>query len=62
MGKVLGLTKNNDQYEDVPDDLKWAIPLHEHLLPGHSHPKPAKANIVDLNDQRANNTQELVQG
>jgi hypothetical protein len=31
MGKVLGLTKNNDQYEDVPDDLKWAIPLHEHL-------------------------------
>ncbi|MBX7232060.1 MAG: hypothetical protein K1X29_08235 [Bdellovibrionales bacterium] len=31
MGKVLGLTKNNDQYEDVPDELKWAIPLHEHL-------------------------------
>jgi len=31
MGKILGLTKNNDQYEDVPDDLKWAIPLHEHL-------------------------------
>ena len=31
MGKVLGLTKNNDKYEDVPDDLKWAIPLHEHL-------------------------------
>ena len=31
MVKVLGLTKNNDQYEDVPDELKWAIPLHEHL-------------------------------
>ena len=31
IGKVLGLTKNNGQYEDVPDDLKWAIPLHEHL-------------------------------
>ena len=31
MGKILGLTKNNDQYEDVPDDLKWAIPLHQHL-------------------------------
>lgn len=31
MGKVLGLTKNNDQYEDVPDDLKWAVPLHEHF-------------------------------
>ncbi len=32
MGQVLGLTKNNDLYEDVPDDLKWAIPLHEHLV------------------------------
>ena len=31
MGEVLGLTMNNDQYADVPDDLKWAIPLHEHL-------------------------------
>lgn len=31
MGKVLGLTKSNDLYEDMPDDLKWAIPLHEHL-------------------------------
>ena len=25
----LGLTKNNDRYKNVPDDLKWAIPLIE---------------------------------
>lgn len=31
MGKVLGLSVNNDKYKDVPDSLKWAIPLHEHL-------------------------------
>ncbi len=29
MGKVLGLTKNNEKYADVPDRLKWAIPIHE---------------------------------
>lgn len=29
MGKVLGLSTNNTKYTDVPDSLKWAIPLHE---------------------------------
>ncbi|OFZ10840.1 MAG: hypothetical protein A2Z20_03775 [Bdellovibrionales bacterium RBG_16_40_8] len=29
MGKVLGLTRNNQKYENVPDKLKWAIPIHE---------------------------------
>jgi hypothetical protein len=29
VGKILGLTKNNDKYKDVPDRLKWAIPAHE---------------------------------
>ncbi len=29
MGKVLGLTKNNHKYKNVPDKLKWAIPIHE---------------------------------
>ena len=28
-GYVLGLTRNNDQYADVPDKLKWAIPIYE---------------------------------
>lgn len=27
--EVLGLTRNNDRYRNVPDDLKWAIPLIE---------------------------------
>jgi len=27
--EVLGLTRHNDQYKNVPDDLKWAIPLIE---------------------------------
>lgn len=31
MSNVFGLTKRNDYYADVPNDLKWAIPLHEHL-------------------------------
>ncbi len=29
MAKILGLSKNNDKYANVPDALKWAIPLHE---------------------------------
>lgn len=29
MGKVLGITKNNKDYKDIPDNLKWAIPIHE---------------------------------
>ncbi len=28
--EVLGLTRNNDKYKNVPDDLKWAIPLVEY--------------------------------
>lgn len=31
MSKVIPLTKNPKQYEDVPDGLKWAIPIHECL-------------------------------
>lgn len=31
MSKVLPLTKNHKDYEDVPDGLKWAIPVHECL-------------------------------
>ena len=27
--RVLGLTRNNNRYKNVPDDLKWAIPLVE---------------------------------
>ncbi len=29
VGKVLGLTLNNAKYQNVPDKLKWAIPIHE---------------------------------
>lgn len=29
--KVFSLTKNHNDYENVPDDLKWAVPLYEHL-------------------------------
>lgn len=31
MSKVLPLSKNHKVYEDVPDGLKWAIPIHECL-------------------------------
>ncbi len=31
MNKVIPLTKNHKDYEDVPDGLKWAIPIHECL-------------------------------
>lgn len=29
LAKVLGLTKNNHKYKNVPEGLKWAIPVHE---------------------------------
>lgn len=28
--EVFGLTRNNKKYKNVPDDLKWAIPLVEY--------------------------------
>ena len=28
-GEVFGFTMNNHKYRNVPDDLKWAIPLVE---------------------------------
>ena len=31
MSKVIPLSKNHKNYEDVPDSLKWAIPIHECL-------------------------------
>ncbi len=31
MSKVIPLTKNHKNYEDVPDGLNWAIPIHECL-------------------------------
>lgn len=31
MSKVIPLTKNHKNYDDVPDGLKWAIPIHECL-------------------------------
>ncbi len=31
MAKVLPLTKNHKNYDDVPDNLKWGIPIHECL-------------------------------
>jgi len=31
MNKVIPLTKNHKDYEDVPDGIKWAIPIHECL-------------------------------
>ncbi len=31
MSKVIPLTKNHKNYEDVPDSLKWALPIHECL-------------------------------
>ncbi|MBY0316587.1 MAG: hypothetical protein K2Q26_13770 [Bdellovibrionales bacterium] len=31
MSKVIPLSKNHKKYEDVPDGLKWAIPIHECL-------------------------------
>ncbi len=29
--KVVPLSKNHKDYEDVPDGLKWAVPIHECL-------------------------------
>lgn len=31
MSKIIPLTKNHKNYDDVPDSLKWAIPIHECL-------------------------------
>jgi hypothetical protein len=31
MSKVIPLAKNHKNYDDVPDSLKWAIPIHECL-------------------------------
>jgi hypothetical protein len=31
MSKIIPLTKNHKNYDDVPDGLKWAIPIHECL-------------------------------
>lgn len=31
MSKVIPLSKNHKNYDDVPDSLKWAIPIHECL-------------------------------
>lgn len=31
MSKIIPLSKNHKQYDDVPDGLKWAIPIHECL-------------------------------
>ncbi len=31
MGKVLGFSKRNLKYADIPDGLKWAISIHECL-------------------------------
>jgi len=31
MSKIIPLIKNHKDYEDVPDGLKWAIPIHECL-------------------------------
>ncbi len=31
MNKVIPLSKNHKNYDDVPDGLKWAIPIHECL-------------------------------
>ncbi len=31
MSKVIPLIKNHKNYEDVPDTLKWALPIHECL-------------------------------
>lgn len=31
MSKVIPLTKNHKNYEDVPDTLKWALAIHECL-------------------------------
>ena len=31
MSKIIPLTKNHKNYEDVPDTLKWALPIHECL-------------------------------
>lgn len=31
MSKVIPLSKNHKNYGDVPDGLKWAIPIHECL-------------------------------
>lgn len=31
MSKIIPLTKNHKNYDDVPDGLKWAVPIHECL-------------------------------
>ena len=31
MSKVIPLSKNHKNYDDVPNGLKWAIPIHECL-------------------------------
>jgi len=29
MGKLIPLTKNHKTYENIPEGLRWAIPIHE---------------------------------
>ena len=29
MSKVIPFSKNHKKYENVPDGLKWAVPIHE---------------------------------
>lgn len=29
MAKVLPLSRNHKKYENIPDRLKWAVPIHE---------------------------------
>ena len=31
MSKIVPLSKQHKDYEEVPDGLKWAIPIHECL-------------------------------
>ncbi len=31
MSKIIPLSKNHKKYNDVPDGLQWAIPIHECL-------------------------------
>jgi hypothetical protein len=31
MSKVIPFSKNHKKYENIPDGLKWAVPIHECL-------------------------------
>lgn len=50
MSKIVPLTKDHKNYDDVPDSLKWAIPIHECLE--KSEVKEASRKLEDESKKR----------